>query len=109
MLTSGNYSWLKRYLSRFFTVVVVDEYYTSQLCPKCFKQLDLHGTKGVRVKECKHCVRNLSEAEKKKGITESTERFVVNRDFSAAHNFVTIVLWYMIHGERLDQFTPNNN
>ena len=107
MLTSGNYTWLKRYLSRFFTVVVVDEYLTSQLCPKCFKQLDLHGTKGVRVKECNYdCKRNQTEAEKKSG--DEPGKFVVNRDFSAAHNFVTIVLCYMIHGKRPDQFTPNN-
>jgi hypothetical protein len=108
---SGNYTYvllwfyllfrysrfLKKYLARFFTVVIVDEYYSSQLCPKCFGQLDMHGTKGVRVKECNNgCKRG---APGTNGRVNGTEKFVVNRDISAPMNFITRVLGIVMFGE----------
>ena len=52
--TAGNYTWLKTYLARFFLIILVDEYNTSQRCPKCLGQLEFHG-KGVRIKACGSC------------------------------------------------------
>ena len=94
---SGNYTWLKQYLSRFFTVLIVGEHNTSQRCPKCFGQLDMHEPKkGVRVKRCMHCPG---------GGPGGT--FVVNRDVSAGMNLVTIVLCMVITGSRPAAFSPS--
>ena len=89
-LMTGNYTWLKNYLARFFTVILIDEYNTSKLCPKCFEELDLHGKQGVRVKECPHgCKRK-----------NGSGKFVANRNFGAPHNFVTILLCCLLYGKR---------
>ena len=96
--TAGNYSWLKQYLGRFFTVVVVGEYNTSQKCPKCFEQLEMHQPKkGVRVKHCMHCPGGGPGG-----------RFVVNRDVGAGMNLITIVLCMIISGERPAAFSPRH-
>jgi len=96
---SGNYTWLKQYLSRFFTVLIVNEHNTSQKCPKCFGQLKMHEpTKGVRVKCCEKCVGH-----------GPTGKFVVNRDVSAGMNMITIVLCMILSGKRPAQFSPKGN
>ena len=96
--TSGNYSWLKRYLARFFLVVLVDEYNTSQKCPKCHGQLQFHGA-GVRIKKCDSCSPN-----GRPGMP-----FLVNRDISAAMNFAAVTCSIVARGTRPVQFTPAAN
>ena len=89
--------FLKQYLSRYFAVVIVAEGFTSQKCPKCYQQLDMHGKKGVRVKQCNHgCKRGHDP-----GIAdEDAGPFVINRDISAPMNMLTIVLGCVLFGER---------
>ena len=95
----GNAAWLKEYFGRFFTVLVVNEYNSSQKCPMCFGQLEMHEpTKGVRVKRCTRC----------KGGGPGG-KFVVNRDVAAGMNFVSIVLLSIISGKRPAEFSPNGN
>lgn len=94
--TSGNYDFLKKFLSRFFTVIIVPEYNTSQKCPKDFSQLESYDAKkGVRVKKCPSCRRSNGEG-----------MFVVNRDFSAPMNMLAVVLGLLLYEKRPDQFRP---
>ena len=93
---AGNYSWLKEFLSRFFTVLIVNEFNTSQKCPKCFGQLKMNEPKkGVRVKACEKCPGGGPGG-----------KFVVNRDVSAGMNMITIVLCMIISGHRPAAFCP---
>ena len=95
----GNAAWLKEYFGRFFTVLVVNEYNSSQKCPMCFGQLEMHEPKkGVRVKRCKECPGGGPGG-----------KFVVNRDVAAGMNFVSIVLLSIISGKRPAEFSPKGN
>jgi len=95
---AGNYAWLKQYLSRFFTVFIINEYRTSQCCPKCFSQLKMFSPrKGVRVKYCESCPGRGQVPGKREGV------FVVNRDVGAAMNFVAITI-HLLHGTRPPEF-----
>ena len=92
----GNAAWLRQYLARFFTVIVVDEYNSSQKCPMCFGQLEMHEpAKGVRVKRCTKCTGGGPGG-----------KFVVNRDVAAGMNFVSIVLISILSGKRPPEFSP---
>ena len=92
----GNYAWLKQYLSRFFTVLILEEFNTSQRCPKCFGQLELHEPKkGIRVKRCKQCLGGGPGG-----------HFVVNRDVGAGMNMITIALCMITSGQRPAAFAP---
>jgi hypothetical protein len=86
---------MKEYFSRFFPLAIVGEGFTSQKCPKCYQQLEMHGKKGVRVKQCNHgCVRGCGDG------GGQGEPFVINRDISAPMNMLTIVLCMVLFGER---------
>ena len=91
---SGNYTWLKQYLARFFTVIVVDEYNSSQKCPKCMGQLEMNELRlGVRVKRCTSC-----RGDGPDGL------FVVNRDVAVGMNFISILLYLILYGKRPTAF-----
>ena len=93
---SGNASWLKEYLSRFFLVLIIDESYTSQKCSKCWGQLEnLQGT--VRVLECRNqnCMVQTSRGNR---------NFLVNKDISAPLNMMMNGINLVLNGRRLEQF-----
>lgn len=83
------------FLRRFFVVVVIDEYNTSKLCPRCFAYLTLKedGQKGTRIWECgsNKCMKD-------------DKKFYVNKDVSAAVNMFTIFMSLMSTGKRPDCF-----
>lgn len=97
---SGNYTKLKKYLSRFFLVIIVDEYNTSQKCPKCSKQVAEHN-ESSRVRVCSSCT-----STSKSG---TQHQFIVNRDISAPVNFIRIVLHLVLFGERPTAFKKCQN
>jgi hypothetical protein len=111
---STNPTWLLDYLKRFFTVLVVNENYSSQTCPKCWGGLDYHN-KGVRVKTCPNpSCRAQPRAFEASG-TESdstgntdelppTVPFVVNRDIAAPVNFLAIAIGLVMNGTRPEPF-----
>jgi hypothetical protein len=47
---STNPTWLMKYLSRFFVVIILDEFNSSQKCPKCLSSMK--DFLGYRVKRC---------------------------------------------------------
>ena len=94
---SGNASWLKEYLSRFFLVLEIDEYHTSQKCSKCWGQLQK--MKKFRVKKCTSCKMNSNGQE---------QDLVVNRDISAPLNMLYNCISLVMNGERLEEFRRNN-
>ena len=99
--TKGNRSgcpiWLRNYFSRHYVTIMVDEYNSSQKCPKCHGQTEFY--EGYRVKECKNpnCVH------------DKHERFLMNRDISAPMNMLYIVAHMIRFGERPQVFSPNSN
>ena len=91
---SGNYSWLKKYLAISFLVIIVNEYNTSQKCPKCLRQLeDFDYT--VRIKKCRHC----------KSL-DGLHDFVVNKDVSAPMNMLTATVCLIFRGQRPVELRP---
>jgi len=91
---------VKQYLSRFFTVLIINEYRTSQCCPKCFSQLKMFSPrKGVRVKYFESCPGRGQVPGQLEGV------FVVNRDVGAAMNFVAIAIHLLLHGTRPPEFS----
>jgi hypothetical protein len=88
---SSNPTWLKQYLSRFFLVIILDEYNTSQICPKCQEKLnEISGT--YRIKKCCNCVSVTSSGK--------TKNFLVNRDICAPFNFLIIAIVLLWCGKR---------
>lgn len=75
---------LLNYLKRFFLVLTVDEYNTSQKCPKCWGQLK--DAEGIRIKKCpnEECQSTASDG--------TVFPFHVNRDVSASTNLFAIAL-----------------
>jgi hypothetical protein len=84
------------YLKRFFLVLTVDEYNTSQKCPKCWGQLK--DGKGIRIKVChnKDCQSTTDDGK--------TFPFHVNRDVSASMNLFAIALHLVSGLGRPDAF-----
>jgi hypothetical protein len=89
-------SSLISHLAKFFSVIMVDEYNTSQKCPKCWNQLE--SGKGLRIKKCKN--------DKCRTFSKEGEefQFYVNRDVSAPMNMFSIVLHQILIGERPEAF-----
>ena len=87
---------IRNFLSRFFPLIVIDEYMTSQKCPRCFSQLRSKGG-SWSVKECtnRNCLAN---------VRNLVTAFTVNRDFSAAMNMLQIVLAILLTGTRPSPF-----
>lgn len=108
---SGCPSFLRDYLSRFFCVVVVDEYKTSQLCPKCWKQLE--ETKSWGIKTCKNpdCLPDKLRQTQSECSAESGTQpvYTVNRDISAAMNMFSIVACMITFGLRPKEFSRTEN
>jgi ribosomal protein L37AE/L43A len=69
------------YLSRFFTVLLVNEFHTSMMCSQCGIEL-VARTNMIRFYECKTC--------KTTGKDGALIDFVVNKDTSAALGMVRI-------------------
>ena len=94
-------SWVVNYLKRFFLVVMMDEYNTSQKCPKCWGQMDFFKSGNLRLKKCDQC-------DAGDGTSRYNQRtgspFVIDRDISAPMNMLGILLWVILTGERPDQF-----
>ena len=107
---SGNPRWLKEYLARYFMLIPMNEFCTSQKCPKCWGQLEKEG-KGVRVKRCKHCKQERTIPKKSGNSQESNKivkDFIVNRDLGAAVNMIAIAVNLMAQGQRPGPFSPKN-
>ena len=72
----------------------MDEYNTSQKCPKCTGQLEIHEPAlGVRVKNGTSCRGGGPDG-----------KFVVNRDVAAGMNFISILLYSILYGKRPTAF-----
>jgi hypothetical protein len=87
-------SSLVKFLSNSFTVLLLDEYFTSQKCPKCFRPLSQYGS-GVRLKKCTN-----------RACAGKDGTFIVNRDIAAPVNMTTIVLSLVMYGVRPRPFCP---
>ena len=85
---------LTRYLASIYPVVVVDEYMTSQTCPKCFCKLKQ--TTDIRHYACSNpdCKR-----------TDGGGRFEVNKDISASFDICWIFIHILLYGTRPQPFT----
>ena len=124
---SGAPKKLLRYLKRFFTVVVIGEYNTSKLCPRCQGELDLIDPKGTRMWKCpscrSHCEKPLYGVGGERNAAtlfglnpEFPPRewpppviehpFIVNKDISAALNMFHIFYHLIATGERPAAFSP---
>lgn len=104
--------WLRRFLSRYFLVVLVNEHNTSQKCPKCFEKMQRVNMNDVRHFCCSKCrpdpridFRDTTEviAEKQR-LSRNRGRFLVNKDISAAMNMVSLALAMLLTGQRPLQF-----
>ena len=86
------------FLSRFFFVVLLNEYNTSKKCPNCEQDLTLKPRqKGYRLWICLNgCLRSDG-----KGVLE------VNKDKSAGLCFFKIVVHLVAFGERPSNFSKN--
>lgn len=80
------------HMKRSFLVVVVDEYMTSQKCPKCFSPLEKIDEKSIRYWQCTNsrCLSNTPADQQ-----VSTQRFTVNKDVSASMNMIN-VFWSLL-------------
>jgi len=97
-------SFIINYFSRFFVVILLDEYLTSQKCPKCWSQMEyVEQQKGYRLKFCKCC--RPQPSKEKDGTDKDIGCFIVNRDISAPMNMFSIVLYLMLYGVRPKEFT----
>ena len=86
--------WIRKYLSRFFTVLLLDEYNTSQKCSRCWSQLKEVESSNNRLNKCGQCRQS----------NDDTQPFKVNRDISAPINMLTIA-WHLVRfGKRPDEF-----
>jgi hypothetical protein len=92
------------YLNRFFTVIVIDEEYTSKLCSGCCQPLTLlepeEGGRGFRKWRCDHGCRFGA----KDGYHDPGP-LILNKDRSACLNFLRIFTSYMLRGERPGLYT----
>jgi hypothetical protein len=84
------------YLKRHFAVILVDEYNTSQKCPKCCGQLE--EAEGIRIKVCPNV-----ECRSTKCTGEKIQ-FHVNRDVSAPMNMIRIAFNLICGQERPKPF-----
>ena len=81
--------------------MIVPEHNSSQKCPKCFGQLQIHKPgKGVRIKECQNGCKSTADE------NGAIRNFAVNRDFSAPMNFLAIAIGLVWHGKRPSEFRP---
>ena len=87
---------LKKLLSKRFEIYDINEYKTSKLYNKTYKEL-----KNVKIRKGKH-VKSLHEILTLKEETE--QRIFVNRDVNACKNILSIGLYYLKHGERPKEF-----
>jgi hypothetical protein len=83
---------LLRLLSDQFLVILVNEAYTSQLCPRCLGPTSFVRTRDYRSKKCDRC--------HGPGCDDKAQPrpFVFDRDYAAAVNFVTILRYMCSHG-----------
>ena len=89
--------WLQKYFKRHYLVILVDEYNSSQKCPKCHGQMEEH--EGHRIKRCS-----------REGCRHAgKENFLVNRDISAPMNMLFIVAYMLRNGSRPPDFRPKND
>ena len=84
---------LTKYLATIYTVIVIDEYYTSKKCPKCFDWLQQ--TTDIRHYNCSNsqCKRS-----------DDGGGMQVNKDISASFNIALIFVHLLIHGTRPPPF-----
>jgi hypothetical protein len=94
---AGCPGWIRRFLKRFFLVIVMDEYYTSQLCPKCWKFCK---ESGYRQKKCNSC--------KMVDTDGRTVEYHCDRDDGAVENMLSIFLCMLFYGERPRVFSRRN-
>jgi hypothetical protein len=87
---------LKRLLSTRFKIYDTNEYKTSKLYNKTYKEL-----KNVKIRKGKHA-KSLHEILTLKEDTE--KRIFVNRDVNACKNILSIGLYYLKHRERPKEF-----
>jgi len=83
---------LVRLLSDQFLVILIDEAYTSQLCPRCLGTTTFVRKRDLRSKKCDHCH---GPGRDEQG---QPRPFVFDRDYAAAVNFVTILRYMCSHG-----------
>jgi ribosomal protein S27AE len=88
---------LINYLKRFFLVIIVNEYLSSQKCPKCCSQLTQFEPSSYRRWQCGSCTmaRNQQQVP-----------LIVNKDVSAGLNFFKIVVTTLATGRRPAVFSP---
>jgi hypothetical protein len=96
--------FLLKYLSKFFLVVIINEAYTSQNCPKCFGKLKKIEETGTRHW---YCDAGDCRSTKKGGV--KADRFLVHKDISAPMNFVTIFAQLLLTGTRPPRFCHNRD
>jgi hypothetical protein len=85
-----NQVWIRDYLARFFLVLMIGEFNSSQKCPKCFGSSDFNG-KGLRIKKC-------TAGCTQKG--DATKPFIFDRDIGACMNMLVIAIYLIMHGRR---------
>jgi hypothetical protein len=90
--------WLKKYLARFFLVIMIDEPYTSQKCSKCIGQLEKMKMQGTRHWYCSNS--DCCSVNKKDENGAKHEKFIVHKDISAPMNFFTIFVSHLLTGKR---------
>ena len=83
---------LLRLLTDQFLVIMLDEAYTSQLCPRCLGRTSFVRKRDLRSKKCDHCH---GPGRDERG---QPRPFVFDRDYAAAVNFVTILRYMCSHG-----------
>ena len=83
---------LVRLLSDQFLVILIDEAYTSQLCPRCLGTTTFVRKRDLRSKKCDHCH---GPGRDEQG---QPRPFVFDRDYAAAVNFVTILRYMCSYG-----------
>ena len=91
------------YVSRFFTLVMIGEYLTSQRCPQCFSFLKKKFKDSTRVWECPECKVTPPNQ------PDEEVPFVVNKDVSAALNIFLIYASLIWTGERPLAFQPRKD
>ena len=91
------------YVSRFFTLVMIGEYLTSQRCPQCLAFLRKKFDHSTRIWECPCC--KVSPP----NLPDEQAPFVVNKDISAALNIFLIYASLIWTGERPLAFQPRKD
>jgi hypothetical protein len=99
------------FLSEFFLVLLIDEYNTSKLCPRCHSEAVFANKRELRSKQGLHCKVRVPVVEIKSGIPVAVSMnelpFCYDRDLAASINFVYIAVFMAkTEGARPESFSP---